>query len=71
MIVNTEDGVCRSCGGQLEILDFDDVSLHVTCCSCADSYEVETDAFGDGCMTYFFPLMSERLYGKESDDEAA
>lgn len=65
MIVNKEDGCCRSCGGQLEILDFDDVSLEVTCLECADSYSVETDAFGDGCMKYFFPLNAKRLLGEE------
>ena len=31
MIVNLEDGKCRSCGGQLEIMDADDCSLTVTC----------------------------------------
>ncbi len=67
MIVSLEDGRCRTCGGQLEILDFDDVSLHVTCTECADSYETETDAFGDGCMTYFLPLMTDRFLGKEDD----
>ena len=56
MLVDKEDGCCRSCGGQLEIEDFDDVSLEVTCVDCSDSYAVETDAFGDGCMKYFFPL---------------
>jgi len=67
MIVDTEDGVCRSCGGQLEILDFDDVSLEVTCLDCADSYAVETDAFGDGCMTYYFPLMTARLFDERPE----
>ncbi len=65
MIVDTEDGRCRSCGGQLEILDFDDVSLEVTCLECGDDYAVETDAFGDGCMKYFMPLNVKRLLGEE------
>ena len=61
MNVDLSDGACRSCGGQLQILDFDDVSLHVTCIECSDGYEVETDAFGDGCMKYFLPLATQRL----------
>lgn len=69
MKVKPEDGVCRSCGGQLEIVDFDDVSLSVQCLEggCGDEYDVETDAFGDGCVTYYFALMSKRLLGEESD----
>lgn len=70
MIVNREDGCCRSCGGQLEILDVDDCSISVTCTECADSYELEPDAFGDGCMTYFFPLRAKQLLGKEEADDA-
>jgi hypothetical protein len=68
MVVDTEDGVCRSCGGQLEIMDFTDASLEVTCTECADSYEVETDAFGDGCVKYYFTLMTERILGKEDEE---
>ncbi len=64
MNVRTEDGVCRSCGGRLQIVDFDDVSLTVTCLDCADGYDVESDAFGDGCMTYYFPLLVNRLVGR-------
>jgi hypothetical protein len=59
--------VCRSCGGHLQIVDFDDVSLTVTCLECADGYDVETDAFGDGCRTYLLPLMAKRLFGEASD----
>ena len=61
MIVDNADGKCRTCGGQLEILDIDDCSMNVTCLNCADSYDVEPDAFGDGCMKYYFPKMIERL----------
>ena len=71
MLVKKEDGVCRTCGGQLEIIDFDDVSLSVQC-ECGDEYDVETDAFGDGCVTYYFSLMAQRLstedrYGSDRD----
>ena len=37
------------------------------CVVCADSYDVEPDAFGDGCMSYYYPIMIERL--EEGDDE--
>jgi hypothetical protein len=30
-----------------------------------DSYDVEIDAFGGGCMWYYFPLVMERRYGRE------
>jgi len=60
MLVDLKDGSCRSCNGQLEITDVDDVSMTVVCLECSDSYDVETDAFGDGCMTYYFPLMAQR-----------
>lgn len=64
MNVRPEDGVCRSCGGRLQIVDFDDVSLTVTCLDCADGYDVESDAFGGGCMTYYFPLLVARFTRK-------
>jgi transcription elongation factor Elf1 len=41
MHVNPADGVCRSCGGALEIMDADDSSMTVFCGECGDSYEVE------------------------------
>ncbi len=65
MIVDLKDGACRSCGGQLEITDFDDSSMTVLCRDCCDSYDVETDAFGDGCVTYYFTLIAEHRRGKE------
>ncbi|MFO0814117.1 MAG: hypothetical protein U0796_12905 [Gemmatales bacterium] len=61
MLVNLEDGQCRSCQHQLEIVDFDDISLHVACTNCGESYEVETDAFGDGCVTYYLVLVAQRM----------
>ena len=50
MLVDLKDGRCRTCGSQLEIIDVDDISLHVECIECADFYQVESDAFGDGCV---------------------
>jgi hypothetical protein len=65
--VRLEDGACRSCGGPLQILD-SSRSLTVTCVECCDSYDVETDAIGDGCMTDYFPFTSKRLRGEEVAD---
>lgn len=70
MRVDPKDGRCRDCGGTLEILDFDDVSMNVECTECGDNYDVETDAFGDGCMTYYLPLQIKRAEEEgEFDDE--
>jgi hypothetical protein len=33
---------------------------------CGDSYQVEPDAFGDGCMTYYAGFLTQR---GEFDDE--
>jgi hypothetical protein len=61
MNINPIDGVCRSCGGPLQIIDSDDYSLTVACVECSDTYDVEADAFGDGCMTYQVDIMTRRL----------
>jgi len=67
MRVETRDGTCRSCGGELEIVDADDATMTVECQGeCGDSYQVEPDAFGDGCMTYYAGFLTQR---GESDDE--
>lgn len=61
MLVDPEDGRCRSCKtGRLTIIDADDVTMTVECDECGDTYDVETDAFGDGCMKYYFPFMLAR-----------
>lgn len=57
MRVNPKDSVCRSCGGELEITDADDATMTVEC-ECGESYLVEPDAFGDGCMTYYVPFLA-------------
>jgi hypothetical protein len=69
MRVDLTDGACRSCGGPLDILDTDDVSMNVACAECGDNYDVETDAFGDGCMKYYFPIVSSALMAAVDDDE--
>jgi hypothetical protein len=61
MQVNPRDGCCRSCGGTLEITDADDATMTVFCSECGDSYLVETDADGDGCMEYYPGFLQEQL----------
>jgi len=65
MRVDLKDGRWRSCGYQLEIIDADDATMTVECVECGDSYDVETDAFGDGCMTYYLGAMAERMEDAE------
>ena len=60
MRVDPKDGRCRTCGGTLEIIDADDATMTVEC-ECGECYLVETDAFGDGCMTYYLGFMEKRL----------
>ena len=67
MRVEPSHGRCRTCRGMLDIVDADDATMTVECLSCGDCYEVEPDAFGDGCMIYYFGIMAERL---QSDDDA-
>ena len=62
MQVNRRDGVCRSCGGKLTIIDADDATMTVQC-ECGEQYVVETDAFGDGAMTYWPNFLAQRLQG--------
>jgi hypothetical protein len=67
MRVNPRDGVCRSCGGELEIVDADDATMTVECQGeCGETYMVESDAFADGCMTYCVGFLAQR---EESDYE--
>ena len=65
MRVNPSDGRCRSCNGELKIVDADDATMTVECIdgACADSYVVEHDAFGDGAMTYVVQFLTQRMGG--------
>jgi transcription elongation factor Elf1 len=64
MHVNPRDGVCRSCNGPLRIVDVDDATMTLDCMQCGDSYNVEPDALGDGCMIYYVQMMAERMVGE-------
>jgi ssDNA-binding Zn-finger/Zn-ribbon topoisomerase 1 len=63
MKVNPRDGKCRSCGGELDIIEVDDATMTVVCSSCSDIYEVEQDAFNDGCMHYAPGFLMEQTEG--------
>ena len=68
MLVDLKDGRCRSCDSQLEIVGVDDISMEVRCTECDEIYSVETDAFGDGCMTYYVGFMAGQMEGGDDDD---
>lgn len=63
MLVDLEDGACRSCGGWLEITGADDVSLDAECTECGESIHVESDYFNDGGIKYWPDAMVE--FGEE------
>jgi hypothetical protein len=63
MRVDLRDGRCRTCGCALDIIDADDATMTVECSECGDTYDVETDAFGDGCMIYYLGVMEKKLSG--------
>jgi hypothetical protein len=55
MKIDPQDGTCRSCGGELLVIDADESTMTVQCQNpnCQEVYLVEPDAFGDGAMTYY------------------
>lgn len=61
MLVNLSDGRCRECGGQLDITDVDDVSMLVECKRCGDVYQIEPDALGAGCATYYLDMVTRKF----------
>jgi hypothetical protein len=63
MLVAKKDGSCRECGGVLQITDADDATMSVECTECGETYLVEPDAFGDGCMTYYVEVMTRKEEG--------
>ena len=67
MKVNKSDGVCRDCGGQLQVADADDATMTVVCEDCGDEYLVEPDAFGDGGVTYYVGFLTEQAEGEPDD----
>ena len=66
MRVNSKDGTCRSCHGELRIIDVDDATMTVERSECGDTYLVEPDAFGDGAIVYFPGFLAEQMERGES-----
>ena len=64
MIVDRKDGRCSECGGTLTIIDVDDATMTVEC-EGGHCYAVEPDAFGDGCMIYYFGAVAEKHDGSD------
>lgn len=60
MLVELNDGTCRSCGGQLEITGVDDATMDIECTACGDEYTVEPDAFNDGGIVYWPQVMADQ-----------
>ncbi|MEL6896028.1 MAG: hypothetical protein AAFP90_07995 [Planctomycetota bacterium] len=60
MLVDTDDGCCDECDGQVQIVDADDATMAVQCLQCGEHYNFEPDAFGDGCMKYYWRIMEDR-----------
>jgi len=67
--VNLRDGRCRSCGGALVIVAADDATMTVECANdqCADSYDVEPDAFHDGAMVYYPAVLAAQMEANDED----
>jgi hypothetical protein len=59
MRVNSQNGGCRQCQGELGIIDADDATMTVCCLDCGDSYVVETDACNDGGIHYWPRFVAE------------
>lgn len=69
MKVHKSDGVCRECGGQLQVVDADDSTMTVLCEDCGDEYLVEPDAFGDGGTMYYVGFLAEQAEGVPDEPE--
>ena len=67
MRVHPNDGRCRSCDGDLEIIEVTDATMEVECQKCGEIYDVETDAFNDGGITYYVGFLSEQARGGPDD----
>jgi hypothetical protein len=61
MIVELIDGCCRTCGSTLRVIDVADGALTVSCIECRDTYDVEPDAFGTGCLKYYLEFLENTL----------
>jgi hypothetical protein len=62
--VNRSDGVCRECGGTLQVTDADDATMFVECDDCGEGYSIEPDGLGDAGMEYWPAMMAELEAGE-------
>lgn len=68
MLVHKSHGVCH-CGGQIEILEVDDVAMDCECTKCGDDTRVEIDAFKDGGVHYWPMMMAEQESNEDDFEE--
>ena len=69
MRVQTNVGTCRTCTGELEVIDADDATMTVACLECGDVYVVETDARRHGGIgTYVGVLPARGGFDNEEGD---
>ena len=61
--VAKSDKACFECGGQLTVVDADDISLTVVCEDCGEEWRLESDGLGDGGVEYWPRMMAAKLDG--------
>jgi hypothetical protein len=59
MKIDSQNGRCRECGNNLDIVDADDATMTVEC-ERGHCYLVGHHAFGDGCMLQVLAFLAER-----------
>jgi hypothetical protein len=60
MRVHVNDGSCRGCGGELEIVDVANGTMTVFCSECGDSYPVEPEGLGPVCLGFYLRAKREQ-----------
>jgi hypothetical protein len=58
MRIDLRESRCRTCDSALDVIDILDSTMRVRCLECDDTYEIDTESFGDGGLTYFVPLLN-------------
>jgi hypothetical protein len=63
MRAHSQQNCCRSCSGELDVVDADRARATVTvqCPNCGDCYVVAPDALRDGCLTYGVGFVAVQL----------
>ena len=60
MLVDREDAIGPKCEEQLHIDEIDDCFMFVSCTTCGHDMQVESDAFGDGCINTSGPCSARQ-----------